>query len=636
MKRSLFCTGISLAIWVQSVAGAAGQYLTNYWTGTTVGYWEEALWSLGERPSTNHTVVFNNAGDKTLAIGRNTALQFPQTLSIQQLEVDAPAGSRNRLLLDSAGLETPLRVTYELVVGTNASFASLNSALATETLAASGPCTIVGGTSRIVRVMLGVAAPAQLTLSNTMLAASRFVAGPQNLFSPRNTPFSATVDQFGGTNTLGGGQYAFGLHLNGDSTYHLHDGVLSAGSASLQAYGNRTGFSRLIVSGGYADLGAVLFGDRSGVPNAGILFERGQFRATQIHTMGGTFTQTGGTSIVGDLRFPSLDQGRGEYFLSAGALVSSNFTLGSPMEARGLFVQSGGVHSNLYMELRGHNRQGDVSPLGQYEMRGGLFVSGTIAFIGGSFSQSEGVSHVTNIFSWGDGQILLSGGSLYCRTNSDVPVIQTGGLHVVSDLLKVKSYSLLSGTLVAPHIVVWPGTLLLAGDVTNANSLTLIDSTLRARGRYALGTLSAIGRATLDLESVGSVHFRGADAWPEYSRLRIRNWSRGTGRRVVFGDDASSLAASQVEQITFENPAAFPPGTYPAKILADGEVVPDVPPIAFTRVGASLSLSWKGSLILYSSTNVAGPFVAITPGPTNLYETTLSGAQRFFLLKPGN
>lgn len=647
MKRLLLCRGLSVTIvtiGVQLVTSAAAQSVTNYWTGAADGLWEDLSWSLGERPSINESAVaITSAGNKAVTIGRDTALGYPETLSIQYLEVGGPDDSTNALLLRMAGLEIPLRVRYDLTVGRNGAFASVDSALAVSKFAASGPCMIMGGTSSVSSVLLGLEAPAYLKLSQTLLSGSRFILGPQDSIDGQETPFSSTVEQFGGTNAL-----ASALYINGDSTYRLHAGIFRAGSLYLQAYGNGPGLSRFVVSEGYADVGGILLGLPSSTPNGEILLESGQFRASRIHTMGGRFTQTGGTNISHELRFPSIDQGGANYTLSGGTLVSSNLTLGYSMEGQGTFVQSGGAHSNRSMDLRGHTRQGATSPLGMYEMTGGLLVCDKMNFVGGTFSQSEGVSHVTNAVLWATGpwdigSMRVSGGSFYGRTNSGVAVSQTGGLYMLSEGLRVlKHYLLYGGTLVAPHIFVEYGTLLLQGNVTNTGSLKLNDSArLRVTGAQNVGILDLRGSATLDLQDEGAtVWFAGAAAWPAYGRLIIQNWngSRNGGGvdRVLFGNDASTLSASQTDQIAFENPPGFPTGVYPAKILASGEVVPDRPSIAVTRAAGSMTLSWRGSAMLYWSTNVAGPFVPVTPGPTNLYEAASSEAQRFFLLKPGS
>jgi hypothetical protein len=63
------------------------------------------------------------------------------------------------------------------------------------------------------------------------------------------------------------------------------------------------------------------------------------------------------------------------------------------------------------------------------------------------------------------------------------------------------------------------------------------------------------------------------------------------------------------------NPGGFPSATYPARILATGEVVPmPLPVLSLQKNGTALVLSWPGNFILQSATNVIGPYVDVTNG----------------------
>src|SRR4026208_153975 len=82
---------------------------TNEWTKPTSAYWEESYWSLGVLPSVDQeTVAFRNPGWKALAIGTNTTANYPASLLVNNLTIDAPTNSANRLLLNYAGLNVPL------------------------------------------------------------------------------------------------------------------------------------------------------------------------------------------------------------------------------------------------------------------------------------------------------------------------------------------------------------------------------------------------------------------------------------------------------------------------------------------------------------------------------------------------
>src|SRR5207237_6008993 len=49
----------------------------------------------------------------------------------------------------------------------------------------------------------------------------------------------------------------------------------------------------------------------------------------------------------------------------------------------------------------------------------------------------------------------------------------------------------------------------------------------------------------------------------------------GGSKQIFFGTSSSGLTSQQLTQVQFSNPAGLPNGTYPARILSDGEVVPD-------------------------------------------------------------
>src|SRR6185503_10955277 len=101
--------------------------------------------------------------------------------------------------------------------------------------------------------------------------------------------------------------------------------------------------------------------------------------------------------------------------------------------------------------------------------------------------------------------------------------------------------------------------------------------------------------------------------WEPGATLVVTNWSGSTNGggadRVIFGATAQGLSQAQLSQVRFENPAGFAAGTYPAKILATGEIVPMKPErIAYTRTAGQLRLLWNGNYELWTSTNVAGPY----------------------------
>jgi len=120
--RNLSCILLSVFAVVQANLTAAP---TNSWTKATSGNWEEPFWSLGVLPSISQGAIeLRNPGFKALAIAPSTTANYPGSLSIQNLTVDAPDGSANQLLLNYVGLNVPLNVSGDFVLGPNASLVS--------------------------------------------------------------------------------------------------------------------------------------------------------------------------------------------------------------------------------------------------------------------------------------------------------------------------------------------------------------------------------------------------------------------------------------------------------------------------------------------------------------------------------
>src|SRR6185436_1240614 len=118
--------------------------------------------------------------------------------------------------------------------------------------------------------------------------------------------------------------------------------------------------------------------------------------------------------------------------------------------------------------------------------------------------------------------------------------------------------------------------------------------------------------------------------------LIIQGWngsaSGGGQHQLTFGSSLSGLSG-QLAQIRFVNPGGMPAGTYPARILATGEVVPGPQPtLSMTHSGNGLVISWSGYYQLLTSTNVLGPFAVIN-GATSPYTNSLNEPQRFFVLR---
>src|SRR5882757_3044473 len=132
----------------------------NSWTKPTSGYWEEqASWSLGVLPDATQSVMFTNAGWKALAIGANTAQNFPQSMQIQDLQIASPVDSFNVLLMNFSGFQVPLQTT-SLGIGTNCAIVVQGSVLEVTNTGTTGDIylggTISQGDYSLVKVHGGI------------------------------------------------------------------------------------------------------------------------------------------------------------------------------------------------------------------------------------------------------------------------------------------------------------------------------------------------------------------------------------------------------------------------------------------------------------------------------------------------
>jgi len=642
------------------VTAAAAGAATNFWTKPTSGYWEESFWSLGDLPShAQAAIVFNNPGFKALAIGTNATTRYTNSLWIQNLLVDAPAGSANQLLLNFAQLNVPLRIDQDLRVGTNASLVNHFSALQAGSFYLDGTATITdfGQTSVGGRLQVGTnGSNAGLNLESGSLSAAQLVLSSEGA--------TGTLNQSGGTLQLGSAL------MNGGAVYNLSNGVATAASFSLNADGGN-GLAQVNMFGGSLDVSDVIrFGMVPFGPAGSGEMEQsgGNLRSAGLGIFLGQFRQSGGTNRSGDISVPHDSNqgiGSGSYILSAGVLASSNVSVGavSPFGAtpnNGLFDQSGGVHSNVVgITIWGDLRHAQSYIAGRYQFGNGMLISPLLRAYIGAFGQSGGTSRLGNISVEVASTFSVSGGSIQSSnvsiTGFGTPTSfsnlrsifhQTGGSHIVQNQFVTGQggiAQLEAGFLTVPNITVGPyGDFNLAGaQVTNSTTFTIFGQSLvRISGNYPrLGKLSVTsGNSMLDLQS-GSTTIRFLDShdttWD--SILVVTNWSgstNGGGTDQVFvGTSAQGLSAVQLAQIRFANPAGLPADNYSARILATGEVVPVVRPmINFTRSSNGIVLSWNGNFQLLTSTNVIGPYSVIS-GASSPYTNAFSEPQRFFELR---
>jgi hypothetical protein len=97
------------------------------------------------------------------------------------------------------------------------------------------------------------------------------------------------------------------------------------------------------------------------------------------------------------------------------------------------------------------------------------------------------------------------------------------------------------------------------------------------------------------------VRFRDSSGFAWVGSLTISNWSGslsgGGTHQIIFGETDSALTTQQLSQIYFQDPAGLTPDLYAAKILANGEIVPNaLPPTGRVPPAIHLAQETNGAL----------------------------------------
>ena len=573
-------TGLSLIRWALECA-VSGTLLVlvvtlpfsvkgelNTWTNASSGNWEEPYWSLGVLPTNGQYVALDNEGWKAVTIGPATAQSYSQRLTVYSLTISSPTNSRNVLLMNYAGLETPLR-TRLLTVSSNSEMTLLRSSLNLN--GGTGEGLSIGGEfnqddSSLVtgqQADVGYIGPGVYNLKSGTLDLKQMWLGGS---------FNGQFNQYGGTSRVGI------LHLDSGGAYNFYGG--EEFPTNIYFFG-------------------------------GIFFQQAGIRYQS--TSGGTYVQTGGTNY-GLIGFGSA----GSYTLSNGVSSIPELALGP----YGTYVQWGGAQSVAGDISTGWTYNGPRSgnAAGSVTLNAGMLTAHRMV-LNGVYIQNGGTNSVAEEITISDGysygSVYLNGGLLTAKDVTVKPylgyggfaLVQCGGLHIITNQLTINGafwsstsrmlpgVSLCAGAqMIVPNISILNGGALVAADrtVTQAGSLRCGAGLLfPGQGAHQFGVLSvetASGatnaNSVLVLPSNTNcvVRFRDSSAvpWANTARLMISNWTGsvfgGGTHQVIFGDSAAALSQQQLTQIVFQNPAPQPAGLYSATILSTGEIVPNALP----------------------------------------------------------
>jgi hypothetical protein len=601
----------------------------NNWTNPVSAKWESPFWSLGTPPASGQVVNIMNNGYKAVNIDGATVSGFASSLTVGSLEVGAPANGLSTLLLNYAGLSTPLKVLNSCLIQTNGTLLNLSSSFEVDG-ANGGTLTIDGGTFTQQGGLTVVTPPVQV-LNGTLNATNATMnLGPLHVGT--GYPQSGAVNQSGGTIlssaiTLDEGTYSL---LNNGTLYALNGISLVNAARFVQTSGTNYGDVQLAPgsSSSYLMTGGLLHG-------------------TNIYAVTfGTFNQNGGTVEVQNLSaqgstpyqyFPC-------YVLATGKLHCATMSIGGN---NGMFRQVGGT---LFLP-NGLNLL-NASGHGAFELHGGnASMPSLVVSNGGDYVQYGGTNQVA-----GDITVYSRGLSIYGGRLSSVNTgIAEGGLiyqdrgyqgmatNEISGVLSILgSYALVEGGLSVNGIylrgnltisfldyqgVPTPAVLNNTG-LINFGGALYVSSSQSSMGQLGL---SANGTISLDTHPL-TLRFADSHAlnWDLSSTLTIEGWNgsySGNGsHQLYFGSSAAGLTSQQLARIKF----SISGGLYSARILATGEVVPEI--LAASRSGKMLTLTWGPGWTLQSSTNAAGPYQDV-PGATSPRTISMDKSREFFRLR---
>lgn len=364
--------------------------------------------------------------------------------------------------------------------------------------------------------------------------------------------FPAIFIQDGGTN-MGGN-----LFLESSSEYDFYGGnfvcfVFFNGGVFNQWGGNINDLDGPW-QGQYNLAGGTLTTGGLGLPSGGYYGEGG-FNSLQ----------TGGTNIVGGIALGGA--GRGTYTLTNGTLMASSLDVGifeSPIDvysdSGNTFIQSGGYHTNGAVSINGLNNGYYGVFLSYYQLSGGTLATPSISVNVRQFAQSEGTND--------EGVISFNDDAANFNENNGSAYVFSGGELIAGTVsLTGATFVHSGGALGSPTVIILTNGVW--NEETNGAQL----------GQLQLGA----GSNSIISFSTGSSVLQFTDSsgvpWATNGLLTVKNWNGslygGGQQQLVFGDSQTALTTQQLAEVQFQSPAGLASGTYPARILADGEVVPD-------------------------------------------------------------
>lgn len=409
-----------------------------------------------------------------------------------------------------------------------------------------------------------------LQLNASLAASSSLVVNPS-----AQVDVNTTNILFNGVGvTLNGGtlQFIGGAHNHFNGTLTLNGGTIStaAGSTAYDGVGNYAIDSTTVTVGGSAvsTISANTGVHLNGSPNFIVADATGNASADLLISANLRDKDGGGArgltkSGVGTLVLTGANTYTGSTIVSDGTL--SLGTGGSLADSSTLSLTGSGSNFSIAAITGPTERVGDFSG-----------VAGSTALLGANTLEFGTATDTTFA-----GTLSTTGG---------------GGINKLgAGVFTLASTAAFSGS---PNISITQGTFLTgANNLIPDNSAFTLSGGKLATGGFSdtVGSLTVASNSILDLGTSGGTAvwtFANSASQSWTGLMEIWNWSGALagGGSDQLGFGAGGLTQSQIDKITFLNPAGMDPGTYGAKLLGNGELVPVPEPGALSMCGILIAL----------------------------------------------
>lgn len=638
------------------VFNAVGLAQTNSWIKPSGGKWEETnAWSLGILPAQSQSVFVQNTNPTTVLMDRATAQNYQTSFSVSSLTV----GTSNTLAMSDTGEEALTAPSGISLAGT---LMMSNAVVSAQINGSNGVVVQTGGLAFGGLSFNG----GNYFLTNgevwgdVSMFGALFTQSGDNSTLEANS-FGGALNQNGGVATIGSG------YINGDSV--LNAGDLECGSLEI--------YNQVTQNGGTATFSTLEVDERYNL-NLGLL--RSSLIDLSYRFGGGSFYQQGGTNEVGtlELNYSSV------YSLTGGLLRAGDVNLVTVGPNEPSFEQQNAtaiITNTLSLAGDAYHYPWDGTPA-TYGISNGMLSVGSIVLNGGPGPCDVNVLDSTvfvsgsieiNGLTWSSGRMVLSGGLLGCsdvvNNGGCVSIDQGAGAFIVTNRFVFGGYSTIPyANTTVPAVYTFSGGTLSANDIEIDADMVIGDSAQAGRisnsgsfqlaGEVDAGNINeALGKFILSSATISNVDFNGGnrttvlsnalinfvgnsavlafadshfETWSNSATLLVSNWNGslngGGSVQLRFGNNASGLTGAQVNRIRFVNPGGFLTGTYAARMLSTGEVVPYAPEVSATKSGNGMVITWPdNSYILQGTTNILGPWTNVA-GASSPYTSSFDGS----------